>query len=294
MRFLSCFAGIGGLDLGLERAGYVCVGQIEVDPYCRGVLERHWPGVWRRGDIRLVDPADCPAADLVCGGFPCQDTSAAGKGRGLTGWRSGLWTELLRLVLGLRPRWVLVENVPALRTRGADVVLGGLEAAGYACWAGVVGAWAVGAPHRRDRVWIVGHSTGARCGGNGRESGSDERFSPRGSATPGPRVADPRCVGLSGARAPDDMARAPRAPEGDAPEREWVRHAARHGGATRWVGRPDELQFPWEPPRTVKPRVGHRVDGISTRMALKALGNAVVPQVAEAIGRAILAVEQAT
>ena len=326
MRFLDCFSGIGGFSLGLEWAGMVCVGQIEVDPYCRNVLERHWPGVWRRGDIRLVDVSDCPKEiDLVCGGFPCQDISAAGKGAGITGWRSGLWTELLRLVSGLRPRWVLVENVPALRTRGADVVLGGLEAEGYACWPHVVGAWAVGAPHRRDRVWIVGHAAGARRGGNGSGNGTSRREQESVSEPRGAPVAQSQ----SERRATEGRGRArcdegTGAPDGGMDDDDDGRGTRRGGGRGRdgtpaattpaqgrtmgdpdeprlagrgvsgrerphqWPAGPSSRQDDWEPARTTQPRVGRRLDGVSRKLALKALGNAVVPAVVEVIGRVIL------
>lgn len=140
----SLFSGIGGIDLGLERAGFTVRWQVEVDPYCRTVLERHWPHVYRRSDVRLCDASTLEPVDCIAGGFPCQDISCAGKGVGITGHRSGLWSHFARIVRELKPRFVLVENVPALRTRGADVVLGDLEAAGYACCPVVVGARHVG------------------------------------------------------------------------------------------------------------------------------------------------------
>jgi DNA (cytosine-5)-methyltransferase 1 len=151
------FAGIGGMSLGLERAGFAVRWQVEREPYCENVLARHWPHVARRRDVRFAGAGTLEPVDLIAGGFPCQDVSTAGKGAGIeAGHRSGLWREFARIVRELSPRWVLVENVPAVRRRGADLVLGDLEAAGYACWPLVVGARHVGAPHRRDRVWIVG------------------------------------------------------------------------------------------------------------------------------------------
>lgn len=160
LRIGSVFSGIGGLELGLERSGLGhVVWQIEIEPFCRAVLEKHWPEVARYEDVKTVTAL--PRIDVLCGGFPCQDISVAGKAAGIAGARSSLWFEMLRLVRELRPQWVLIENVPALRTRGADTVLEGLESEGYACWPLVVGAEDVGAPHRRRRVWIVAHAHGS-------------------------------------------------------------------------------------------------------------------------------------
>ena len=280
MTFGSLFAGIGGLDLGLERAGWTCRWQIECDPYCLAILAKHWPTVPRWSDIRLCDPGWCAPVDLVCGGFSCQDISAAGKGAGITGRRSGLWSEMLRLVSALRPRWVLVENVPALRTRGADVVLGGLAAEGYTCWPLVVGAWAVGSPHRRDRVWIVaslGSPNEPRLEGrDGQHHVAERHAGPAGSAA---GLADTDRHGLwdeSGRRSGTDGASTPVAGTDD--------------GRYRWPARPGEAQYEWEQPRTTESPLGRAVDGTARRLALKVLGNSVVPQVVEMLGRAILAV----
>ncbi len=164
MRVLDLFSGIGGFALGLERAGFETVGFCEIDPFCRAVLAKHWPDIECHDDIRTFDATEfvrrCGRPDVVCGGFPCQQVSCAGRGEGLGTEqsptdRSGLWFEMLRIVREVRPRWVLAENVGGLRLRGGDEVLAGLEREGYAVWPLVVGAWAVGAPHRRNRVWIV-------------------------------------------------------------------------------------------------------------------------------------------
>ena len=195
------FAGIGGMSLGLERAGLTVRWQVEVEPYCENVLARHWPAVLRRRDVRFAGAATLPPVDLIAGGFPCQDVSAAGRGVGLAGHRSGLWREFARIVRELRPSWVLVENVPALRGRGADRVLGDLEATGYATWPLVVGARHVGAPHRRDRVWIVGRLADA-SGGALREQPRRGRGA-RGAGAGEPRedgLADGDVAGLEGRR----------------------------------------------------------------------------------------------
>ena len=161
MRVLDLFSGIGGFSLGLHWAGMRTVALCESDPFARRVLARHWPGVPCYPDVRRLTAAGLRAdgvsrPDLVCGGFPCQDVSAAGLGAGLDGARTGLWREMVRIVAEVRPGWVLVENVPALRVRGADRVLAGLETLGYAVWPLVVGAAHAGAPHRRGRVFMVG------------------------------------------------------------------------------------------------------------------------------------------
>jgi DNA (cytosine-5)-methyltransferase 1 len=155
MTFGSLFAGIGGFDLGLERAGMVCKWQVEIDPFCNKVLAKHWPGVKRYGDIKTVGKHNLEPIDLICGGFPCQDISSAGKRKGLAGERSGLFYEITRLLCEINPRWVILENVSALLHTGLGEVLRELAEVGYdAQWhcipASFFNAW-----HHRDRVWIV-------------------------------------------------------------------------------------------------------------------------------------------
>src|SRR5215831_9611163 len=108
----SLFSGIGGFDLGLERAGLRTAWFCESDPYCRRVLAKHWPGVPIHPDVRGLRGVDVEPVDILCGGFPCTDLSVAGRGAGLTSERSGLWFEFGRLIRELRPRYVVVENVP--------------------------------------------------------------------------------------------------------------------------------------------------------------------------------------
>ncbi len=186
----SLFAGIGGFDLGFERAGMRTLWFCEQDPFCQRVLAKHWPGVPIYDDVRalvadadgrgLSEPDLCaqqpqraeavctsqglrsvpvpvPYVDVLCGGFPCQDLSVAGRGAGLDGERSGLWSEYARLIRELRPRYVVVENVAALLSRGLGRVLGDLAACGYDAEWDCIPASAVGAPHRRDRVWLVAY-----------------------------------------------------------------------------------------------------------------------------------------
>ena len=155
----SLFSGIGGFDLGLERAGHRVLWQVEVDKRCRQVLRRHWPDVDLYEDVRDVGRTNLTPVDLICGGFPCQDLSVAGRRAGLDGARSGLWFEFHRIVHGLRPTWVLVENVPGLRSsdEGGDLalIIRGLAELGY------VGAWRspdsqyFGLAQRRERIYLL-------------------------------------------------------------------------------------------------------------------------------------------
>ena len=117
--FGSLFAGIGGLDLGLERAGMVCSWQVEIDEYCRRVLAKHWPDVERFEDVRECGAHNLEPIDLICGGFPCQPHSVAGKRKGAADDRD-LWPEYFRIVAELRPRYVLAENVPGIVTTYLD------------------------------------------------------------------------------------------------------------------------------------------------------------------------------
>ena len=326
LTLLDLFSGIGGFSLGLERTGgFRTIAFCECEPYPRAVLANHWPEVPCYDDIRTLTAERMAAdglvrPDAICGGFPCQDISAAGKGAGIEGERSGLWREMRRLVSECRPRWVVAENVSALRTRGADRVLGDLETLGYACWPLVVGAAHAGAPHRRGRAWILAYADDG--GREGREAvcrrqpfpfysrsvsansvceqhevrppseqwapgqelsadvdGKHRRIEQRqlcGIASRswnepdrcGPAAADSRLSGLALPKLSGGHCQAPGSGHDgrSTAERGW------------WSSEPDVVRVAYGVPA--------RVDRIA------ALGNAVVPQVVEAIGRAILAVER--
>ena len=232
---LDLFSGIGGFSLGLERAGMQTAAFCEIDTYCQQVLERHWPNTATFGDIKQLTSRrphndGILSIDIICGGYPCQPFSVAGKRRGENDPRH-LWPEMYRLIRELGPRWVICENVAGHVELGLDAVLADLENAGYTATPFIIPACAVGAPHRRDRVWIVAHAAGLRL---------------------------PRPLG------PHQRQPAPKLP----PE------------AIRW-----ELPQPFT--------LGSD-DGIPNRLErTQAVGNAVVPQIPELIGRAIIAFETA-
>lgn len=155
----SLFSGIGGFDLGLERAGYEISWQVENNEWCRRILRHHWPSVMQYGDIKAIEWEFVEPVHVLCGGFPCQDVSEAGRRRGLAGDRSGLWTEFARCLRVLRPRIVIVENVTGLLERGFGTVLRDLAEMGFDAEWSVLSCCAFGAPHTRERVFIVAYPT---------------------------------------------------------------------------------------------------------------------------------------
>ena len=264
----SLFSGIGGLELGLEWAGLGPVAwQVELDPWCRGVLAMHWPATKRFADVRHVGAHNLEPVEVICGGFPCQDISVAGKGAGLEGARSGLWREYLRIVGELRPRAVVIENVAALVTRGLDRVTADLDAAGYRVEGRIIAAADVGAPHRRERLFLVAHADG-------------ERVRLEQQRVPGGRARDVRDRGQSEPK--HDGASGGRHPEPG------VGRGA-HGvprGLDRWPARPGDHPAVWEPSRAVMLEQPTRAQRVA------ALGNAVVPQVARVAGERVLEILQ--
>lgn len=223
MRALSLFAGIGGFDLGLELAGFETVAQVEIDDYCNKILEYQFPQAKRYRDIKEVTgeqiTKDCGAIDVICGGFPCQDLSYAGKSAGLEGEKSGLWWEMHRLIGELKPAWVIAENVDALRNRGLNRVHASLEELGYQVWCFGIPASALGAPHQRRRLWIVGYSESKRQRkpdnkANAGATGGQARCIPGGTGT----VVDSKSIGSGTRSVPggsEPSAASPTNPGGD-------------------------------------------------------------------------------
>ena len=153
----SLFSGIGGIDLGFEWAGIETKWQVEIDEYCQKLLSIRFPHTEKFTDVRKVGVHNLEKVDIISGGFPCQDISVAGKGAGIEGERSGLWTELHRVISELRPRFAFIENVPMLTIRGGVRVISDLAEIGYDAEWQIVGADDVGAWHRRKRIWIVAY-----------------------------------------------------------------------------------------------------------------------------------------
>jgi DNA (cytosine-5)-methyltransferase 1 len=257
----SLFSGIGGLELGLERAGMRVRWQVEIDEYANRVLARHWPDVARYRDVREVGAHNLEPVDLICGGFPCQDISNAGNRVGIEGERSGLWAEYARIVGELRPRYVLVENVAALLDRGMGRVLGDLAALGFDAEWDCLPAAAFGAHHIRDRAFIVAYPASDLWGAS-RDARPE---TPDRSGTP---LAYPEVFGSE--LWPSSRKQSRGSSSGSFRER-W----------RRW----------W----AIEPDVGRVADGVPARVdRLRCLGNAVVPQVAEFIGRRIVEADEAS
>lgn len=272
LRVLDLFSGIGGFSLGLERTGgFETVAFCEYEPFPRAVLAKHWPNVPCFPDVRELKGSEIGGSvDVICGGYPCQPFSTAGKRRGKKDDRH-LWPEFSRLVAELRPTWVIGENVAGHISMGLDDVLSDLEGQGYACRAFVIPACAVGAPHRRDRVWTVAHCSELQRDGCGEHRQQGQRqvseLGKRGGAEP---VADANDARLQGRSQAGDVA-------GKRSRRNEQLKRRAHLPRAAWKLEPD---------------VGRVAHGVPRRVdRLKALGNAVVPQIPEMIGRAILAAE---
>lgn len=261
IKFLDLFAGIGGFSLGLERAGMECVGQVEIDSYCNKVLEKHWPDVKRMKDIHDVKGNEFGAVELICGGFPCQPFSCAGKQKGKEDDRY-LWPEMLRVIQAVKPNWVIGENVGGFINMGLEECVSDLEGIGYEVQPMVIPACAVDAKHRRDRVWIVAHTRG---GGFRKQNFCSQQ---QGRA----KVISTSKT-LSNTKLVND----------DKPRFRTGKICGKQSGQAK-ILRPSE----WLP----EPPVGRVANGIPGRVVrLKALGNAVVPQVVEVLGAVIVQAE---
>ena len=267
----SLFSGIGGIDLGLERAGMNVLWHSEIDSYACRVLKKHWPDVPNIGDITKVDWSNIPYVDVIAGGYPCQPFSLAGKRGGKNDPRH-LWPYFRDAISHLRPQYALLENVRGHFTLGGISVIGELASIGYDAEWRVVSAASVGANHWRDRIFILAYPT-VKFG--------DERGHRHIEETAGQRIAIQDPVRGSGR----DVAHSA---NGDGRQPESHRLFTVFGQAAKLReqdrdGRPHG--YWWQ----VEPDVGRVADGIPSRVdRLRGLGNAVVPQVAEVVGRLIV------
>ena len=294
---VDLFSGIGGFARGLEATGHfrtTCF--VEQDPYCQAVLKHHWPDVPILDDIKNAKAFDFPDTrpDLVCGGFPCQPFSQAGRQLAQDDPRH-LWPEMLRVIRELRPTWVVGENVVGLIKLGLDEVLTDLEGEGYATRTFNIPACATGAPHLRQRVWVVAHADsesepdgnagqrqlGFGFGGqdvaNPNRSGQCEQ---RGSEPVQEEQSASECTG-------EDVADAQRKREGRRGVSGPGQDKSEDGKGSSSQPRGHGEAGPEDHWRS-EPAVGRLVNGLPNRVSqLRALGNSIVPQIAQEIGQAI-------
>ena len=279
MKHLDLFSGIGGFALGLQRTGgFKTVAFCDFDPKTHLVLKKNFPGVPIFNDVKTLKGEDVGTVDIVTGGFPCQDLSVAGKGAGLAGERSGLWYEMHRIIKETKPKWVIAENVSALRSKGLDEVLWSLAQIGYDAEWHCIPASAVGAPHRRDRIWIVAYPNlhDGRSWSSAQSHQRETRVE-LGSSSAGfieretqPPMTYTSCEGWEGRL------------------HRWAN--AQRQGELGYFGCSSSMdgqqaQDWW----TTEPSVGRVANGIPNRVdRLKQLGNALVPQIVTMIGTAIL------
>jgi DNA (cytosine-5)-methyltransferase 1 len=327
LKVLDLFSGIGGFSLGLERTGgFETVAFCEIEDYPRKVLAKHWPDVPIYEDVKeltyeRLEADGLGGIDIIVGGYPCQPFSTAGQRRGEEDDRH-LWPEVKRLMATVRPTWGVFENVAGHVSMGLDEVLSDLESEGYAAWPTIIPACAVDAPHRRDRVWIIAHTEGAGAGEDKRGlRGLSERCSQGTKGLGGYKdVANPGHTGVLQRRKHGDGGENGHIESGvrrnvlSGREQGKVladassgglqgRSEARNNSSDRPKPRNEQfegLRGVYEP-RTSgqarwlsEPNVGRVAYGVPNRVdRLKALGNAVVPQIPEMIGYAILEAENA-
>lgn len=266
LRTLSLFSGIGGLEKGLEDSGgFTTVAFCEMDKHCQVVLNKHWPDVKIHSNVMELKASDLPPIDVMTGGFPCQDISVGGRQRGIkAGTRSGLWKEYARLINELRPKYAIIENVGALRKNGLGIVLNDLAGLGYdAEWATIT-AESVGYPHQRERLFIIAYPSSQRL----HEHSGEERH----------------------LQVNEEWPSAPSHIEGEERESESIE--------IRPVlsrGLFDSLRSPYSSGESAVSSIRRVTDGLPTglderrrKQRIKQLGNAVVPKIAEIIGRAIM------
>jgi DNA (cytosine-5)-methyltransferase 1 len=271
----SLFSGIGGLDLGLERAGMKVIWQSEIDPYCNKILKKHWPEVINHGNIKDIDWGTIERPDIICGGYPCQPFSTAGKRRGTDDPRH-LWPWVRDAIIALRPDYAILENVRGHLTMGGLQVIGELTEIGYDAEWRVVSAAGLGAPHRRDRIIIVAYpnDSGNRT--------SERRIDTHGKE----KIKEQENISQSWvSRCSTKMANTNSEFMGQHWSQSNVADKSQIWDNQRNRKKTNDIGQWWK----IEPNVGRVAHGISSRVdRLRSLGNAVVPQVAEYIGRLVV------
>ena len=293
----SLFAGIGGIDLGLQRAGHRIVWHSEIDKFASRVLEKHFPGVPNLGDVTKIEWRHVPYVDIIAGGYPCQPFSTAGKRKGAKDARH-LWPYFLDAIRTLRPRYALLENVRGHLTLGFGDVLADLASCGYSAEWQVIPASSVGAPHRRDRLFVVAypdrerpHSQEIYAAETGESSLSDSSGRGREMADADGRRLEEResetesATGTSGRSNEAGTMADTTLGDGRGEESQRLAEVFREASESGERGRePGFFGYWWE----TEPDVGRVAHGIPARVErLRGLGNAVVPQVTEWVGRLI-------
>ena len=274
----SLFSGIGGIDLGFEWAGIETKWQVEIDDYCQKLLSIRFPHTKKFTDVRKVGSHNLEKVDIISGGFPCQDISVAGKGAGIEGERSGLWTELHRVISELRPRFAFIENVPMLTIRGGARVISDLAEIGYDAEWQIVGADDVGAWHRRKRIWIVAYS---EHNGSSPTDGQREKIE---SSKPTGKKSIGEFEGRSGLQdAPDTVSNTKRTTYGEGiGEHQHIKQFQNISKGSKIRSNITDSRRFW----SVEPDVGRVAHGIPKRVdRLKGIGNAVVPHIPYIIGK---------
>ncbi len=268
----SLFSGIGGFELGLERAipNSKVIWQCEQDRFCRSILQKHWHGVKIYEDITKMDTQEVQRPDILCGGFPCQDISTAGKGAGIHGKKSGLWWHMAALIGRIRPDIIVLENVPAITFRGGREVLGSLAQIGYDAEWTVISAKQFGAPHLRRRWFLVAYSNSNRSL-QAREQRTCE------TDREGAKIQQRRPQESTNSHSPSSKGAGKSSRVQEKNKESYLPFYIR-GGETNY----------WQESPTQSPLCSLD-DGIPDRLArLKALGNAIVPQCSEYIGHCIV------
>lgn len=317
MRVLDLFSGIGGFSLGLERAGMETVAFCEFDKHAQAVLKKHWPNVPIFEDVRTLDAKQFRGSiDVVCGGFPCQDLSNAGKKAGISGERSGLYREMLRIIGECLPRYAIFENVSALlsgdKGRWFAQFLYDLASLGYDAEWHCISASFIGAPHHRDRIWIIAYpndngQSAAKVGPGFREGNDNSKkrkesaseldglFS-KGISANTESWDDRKCKQRKTERQKQEFGKSACRAQIFANANANVQRCERFAKVAHHLKQQIELMRSSEDDRRrfnlSEPALCGANDGVPRRLdRLKRLGNAVVPQIPEAIGRAIMKVE---